>query len=196
MPATRLNVFRGDSSVQTNQIANGAITSDKLDDSGVTAGNYGNVTVDSKGRVIGASTNPQFNSLGIGTAASTTAGEIRATNNITAYYSDERLKDISGKITDALNKVKSISGVNYKNNDLAKSFGYKDDSNQVGVIAQELLKILPECVKLAPFDTKYENGKEVSESGQNYLTVQYEKIIPLLIEAIKELSLEIEKLKK
>jgi hypothetical protein len=196
MPSGRLNTFFGNNSIRREQITPSSITSDKLDDTGVTAGTYGTVTVDAKGRVTGASQNPQLNSVGVGTAASTTAGEIRATNNITAYYSDERLKNISGKITDALAKVKSISGVNYKNNDLAKNLGYTDDSNQVGVLAQELLKILPECVKLAPFDTKYENGKEVSISGENYLTVQYEKIIPLLIEAIKELSLEIEKLKK
>jgi hypothetical protein len=49
--------------------------------------------------------------------------------------------------------------------------------------------VLPEVVKLAPFDTKLdENGNIVSKSGENYLTVQYEKLVPLLIASIQELT--------
>ena len=139
--------------------------------------------------------NSQFNSIGVGTAASATAGEIRATNNITAYYSDKRLKENITNISGALEKLKLINGVTYNSNDVAESFGYTDRSLQVGVIAQEIQEILPQAVKLAPFDTDYINGKEFSKSGDYYLTVQYEKIIPLLIEAIKDLSKEIEILK-
>ena len=110
-------------------------------------------------------------------------GAITATGNITAYYSDQRLKTISGLIPDALNKVMSISGVHYTANALAESFGYSDTSQQAGVIAQEIQAVLPEAVKPAPFDTD-EHGN--SKSGENYLTVQYERLVPLLIEAIKE----------
>lgn len=124
-------------------------------------------------------------SLGIGTAASTTGGEIRATNNITAYYSDERLKDIEGTIPNALDKVESINGYYYKENKLAEDFGYKNKKRQVGVSAQEIEAILPEAVTLAPFDI---NVLQESKSGENYKTVYYEKLVPLLIEAIKELN--------
>ena len=54
-----------------------------------------------------------------------------------------------------------------------------------------LINVLPEAVRLAPFD----NDKGVSKSGENFLTVKYEKIVPLLIEAIKEQQLQIEELK-
>lgn len=142
------------------------------------------------------SQNSQFNSIGVGTAASSTAGEIRATNNITAYYSDKRLKENIKVIDNALDKVSQISGVIFNNNDVAAAFGYTDKSTQVGVIAQEIQEILPMVVRPAPFDTDYKDGVEFSKSGENYLTVQYEKIIPLLIEAIKELKSEVEELKK
>ena len=138
--------------------------------------------------------NSQFNSIGVNTAASGTAGEIRATNNITAYYSDIRLKTDITLITNAVEKVKQISGVNYRSNDIAAKYGYTDQTWQVGVLAQEIKQVLPEAVKLAPFDTEYVDGVETSKSGQNYMTVQYDRIIPLLIEAIKEQDKRIEEL--
>ena len=130
------------------------------------------------------------NSLGIGTGASGTAGEIRATNNITSYYSDKRLKKEIKIIPQALNKVLSLSGVTYRSNEVASKYGYKDKQLQVGVIAQEVQAVLPQAVALAPFDSSWdkENKRFISESGENYLTVQYEKLVPLLIEAIKELT--------
>jgi hypothetical protein len=123
--------------------------------------------------------NPQFNSLGIGTTASTTAGEIRATGDITAFYSsDIRLKENIQPIQNALEKVESISGNTYNWKE-----GYEEihshKGNDVGVIAQEIEEILPQIV------TNRDNG---------YKAVQYEKIIPLLIEAIKELSARVNSL--
>ena len=138
----------------------------------------------------------QTTSLGVGTAPSGTAGEIRATNNITAYYSDGRLKDIEGTISNPIEKIKQISGVYYRSNEIAASYGYTDTKTQVGVIAQEIENILPEIVVPAPFDIAVDkDGNEYSKSGENYKTVHYEKIIPLLIEAIKELSKEVDMLK-
>jgi hypothetical protein len=147
------------------------------------------------GSGYGTAASVQMGSLGVGTAASGTSGEIRATNNITAYYSDRRLKENIVAIDNALNKLKCISGVYYNSNDIAEKYGYDDRSQQVGVIAQELEAIMPHVVKAAPFDTDYHsNGMQFSVSGEHYKTVQYERIIPLLIEAIKELTSRVEKL--
>jgi len=122
----------------------------------------------------------QVSSLGVGTAASGTSGEIRATNNITAYYSDERLKTNLGPILNALDKVKQLDGFYHEANELAQSFGYIP-IREVGVSAQQVQAVLPEVVAPAPID-------------DNYLTVRYERLVPLLIEAIKELSDKVDKL--
>jgi hypothetical protein len=138
-------------------------------------GNYGSW--------ITASSNvdTKVNSLGVGTAATGTAGEIRATYNITAYYSDDRLKTRFGNIDNALAKVLTLNGFYYEANETAQALGYVA-KKEVGVSAQEVQAILPEVVVPAPIDDKY-------------LTVHYEKIIPLLIEAIKELKAEVDSLK-
>lgn len=158
----------------------------------ITNGN-GSITI-SAPQDIATTSNPRFGSLGIGTAASGTTGEIRATNQITSYYSDERLKEDIVEITDALDKVMQLRGVTYKPNSIAEELGYKKES-QVGVIAQDVEKVLPEAVKPAPFDIMLFENTEISRSGQNYKTVQYEKLVPLLIEAIKELNKEVKQLK-
>jgi hypothetical protein len=162
-----------------------------------TAGVYGNttyypvITTDAYGRVtsvtntvVGLVTTAsyQVGSFGVGTAASGTSGEIRATNNITAYYSDDRLKTKLGPITNALDKVKSLNGFYYEANETAQELGYQP-IREVGVSAQEVQAILPEIVVSAPISDKY-------------LTVRYEKLIPLLIEAIKEQQEQIEDLLK
>lgn len=147
----------------------------------------GNITVNGTANI---------RSLGVGTDASGVAGEIRATNNITAYYSDERLKTIISTIPNPIDKINSLSGVIYINNETAALYGYNNKNEQIGVIAQEVESVLPQIVKLAPFDSEFVDGVEQSKSGKNYKTVQYEKLIPLLIEAIKELSREIQELKR
>lgn len=111
-------------------------------------------------------------------------GATNCTGDITAFTSDERLKDITGTIPGALEKVLAISGIIYKHNKKAIDLGF-DDKQRVGVIAQEIQKVLPEAVVPAPFDLDKDNN---SISKENYLTVQYEKIVPLLIEAIKQLA--------
>lgn len=131
-------------------------------------------------------------SLGVGTAIAGNTGEIRATNFITAFYSDKRLKSNVEQITNALDKVEQLTGFFYTQNTLAEQFGYRDYSLQVGLFAQDVQKVLPPAVKPAPFDIG-PGGSSVS--GQNYLTIQYEKVIPLLVEAIKELRQEINQLK-
>ena len=124
---------------------------------------------------VETNTNLQINSLGVGTAASGTAGEIRATNDVTAYYSDERLKDFHGNIDSALDKVNQLNGYYFTENETAKELGYDNDKRQVGVSAQEVQAVLPEVVAAAPI-------------SDEYLTVKYEKLAPLFIEAIKEID--------
>jgi hypothetical protein len=136
-------------------------------------------------------------SLGVGTSASGAAGEIRAAGTITSYYSDERLKENIEPIQNALNKLLTITGVTYNANQLAESFGFKDKQKQVGVLAGDVKKVLPEAVKPAPFDTiRINENSEISRSGENYQTVQYEKLVPLLIEAIRDLNNKIKKLEE
>ena len=128
---------------------------------------------------IHTSANVQFNSIGVGTAATAVTGEIRAMNDITAFYSsDIRLKENIFPIRNALQKVNEISGNTY---DWKEGFEeiHSHKGNDVGVIAQEIEIILPEIV------TNRDNG---------FKAVQYEKIIPLLIEAIKELSAKVKEL--
>lgn len=119
-------------------------------------------------------------------------GGILATQDIVAFYSDQRLKTDIEPITNAVEKVKAIRGVTYRTNDVAASLGIGDDREHVGVLAQEIQQVLPQVVLQAPFDIDPTNG---SISGEHYLTVQYDKIVPLLIQAIKELSAEVEALK-
>ena len=120
-----------------------------------------NSTVGSK---VGINTNTQI------------IGTLDVTDDITAFYtSDQRLKDNIKPIEDPLEKILSISGNTYTWNEKSGKVG-----NDVGVIAQEIQKVLPEAVK------QRDNG---------YLAVNYEKIIPLLVEAIKDLRQEIEDLK-
>lgn len=123
----------------------------------------------------------QMGSLGVGTAASGTAGEIRATNNITAYYSDDRLKTRLGTIGDAIGKLMSLSGFYYEANEVAQALGY-DVKKEVGVSAQEVQAVMPEAVAPAPID-------------EQYLTVRYERLVPLLIEAIKAQQEQINELR-
>ncbi len=102
--------------------------------------------------------------------------------DITAFASDERLKENIQPLENALDKVLALSGFTYNFNEVGQSLGFDGSVRYVGVSAQEVQAVLPEAVKSAPVDS-------------NYITVQYEKIVPLLIEAIKELKQEINELK-
>jgi hypothetical protein len=132
---------------------------------------------------LNTANNYQVNSIGVGTAGSGTAGEIRATNNITAYYSDERLKTKVADIEDPLGKVRSIKTMLYHANEIAVSLGYDASIIEVGVSAQSVQAVQPEAVAPAPIDEKY-------------LTVRYERLVPLLIEAIKALDDKVDALAK
>ena len=124
--------------------------------------------------------------------ALTVSGAITATGEITAYYSDKRLKTNIKPIENALAKTLSLHGVTYNANEVAATFGYTNTEQQVGLLAQDVQAVLPQVIAPAPFDIKVVDGKEVSKSGEDYITVKYEKIVALLVEAIKELNDKVE----
>jgi hypothetical protein len=112
--------------------------------------------------------------------------DIYATGNVTAYYSDERLKTKMGQIKSPINAIKQIETFYYVNNAIANEYGFIDQSIQVGVSAQSVETVMPSVVKHAPFDMVSIDGVIHSKSGEWYKTVQYDRLVPLLIEAIKE----------
>jgi len=144
---------------------------------GVSFNGSANITI----TAAATNVNTRLASLGVGTAASGTAGEIRATNTVTAYYSDDRLKTKLGDIDNALDKIDTLAGFYYEANQTAQDLGYAV-IREVGVSAQSVQAIMPEVVAPAPIDDRY-------------LTVRYERLVPLLIQGIKELRAEIKALK-
>jgi hypothetical protein len=126
-------------------------------------------------------------------------GNIIASGSITSFgdYSDERLKDREGNIENPLDIVDKLQGFYYRPNKTANDLGIKGNKRDLGISAQDVEKILPDLVNIAPVDVGYDEEKNIiSKTGSNYLTVNYEKMIPLLIESIKELNKNINALKK
>ena len=139
---------------------------------GLTGNSNGTLSVDTSSDI-------QIESLGVGTAASGATGTIRATNDITAYYSsDKRLKDNIKKIENPLEKLEKING--YTFDWIPKENIHSNEGKDIGVIAQEIEEVIPEIT------TTRDNG---------YKAVKYEKVIPLLIECIKEQQEQINELK-
>lgn len=178
----------------TLNVASGGTGANSLTANGVLLGNGTSpvtaTAVGTTGQLLVGSTSaaPAWSSVALVTGAGVAVtGAITATGNITAFFSDRRLKENIAPITAAADKVDTLHGITYTPNALAASFGYDKTEKIVGVFADEVKAVLPEAIKLAPFDT--ENG--ASKSGENYMTVQYEKLVPLLIEAIKELNARI-----
>jgi len=124
-------------------------------------------------------------------------GDIITTGTVTSGYSDDRLKNYTSNIENPIDIIKSLNGYYFKPNALANNFGYYNKDREIGISAQEVQSVLPEIVKLAPFDSARNiNNELISKSGSNYLTVDYEKLAPLFIEAIKELTNKINKMDK
>jgi hypothetical protein len=118
----------------------------------------------------------------VSTGALTVTGGITATGEITAYFSDERLKMDINPIQDALSKVMAIGGYTYKANELAHELGVSRYDNQIGLLAGEVEAVMPELV---------------TQSGlAGYKTIRYDKVVSVLVEAIKEQQAMIEELRK
>ena len=136
---------------------------------------------------IATTSSVQFNSFGVGTAASGTTGEIRATNEITAYYSSDRnLKENIVPIDNALGKLRQISGVmfDWTDEEITRrggEDGYFVRKQDTGIIAQDVEIVLPEVVATRP---------------DGYKAVKYEKMAGLIIQAINELADQLDEIKK
>lgn len=129
----------------------------------------------------------QFDSLGVGTAPSGTTGEIRATNEITAYFSSDRnLKENIVPIENALGKLRQLTGVMFDWTDeevgrRGGEDGYFVRKHDTGVIAQDVEQVLPEVV---------------ATRDDGYKAVRYEKMAGLIIQAINELADQVDEIKK
>ena len=108
------------------------------------------------------------------------SNSLSVSGDITAFASDMRLKTNIEKIQGAVAKVCKLSGFTYEFNETGRDLKLPA-GKQLGVSAQQVQEIFPEAVAVRPTD--------------EYLTVKYEKLVPVLIEAIKELKEEIESLK-
>lgn len=109
------------------------------------------------------------------------SGDILADGDVVAYNSsDMRLKNNLQVIEGALDKIDGINGYEFDWND--KSPGWaRQRGHDVGVVAQEVQKIHPEIVE---------------ERKNGYLGVDYKRLVPLLIQSVKELKQEIEEIKQ
>jgi hypothetical protein len=165
--------------------------------SGITT--YYSVNVNAKGLVTGGTTVPGTTNVGAtgqvgvfstgnnivgssgftydGTTMSVT-GAVSATGDVIAFSgSDRNLKTNIEPITDAIDKVKQITGVTFDWAEHAQDLNH--NRREAGVIAQEMQAVLPEIV------TTRDDG---------YLAVRYERINALLIQAVKELTARVEQL--
>lgn len=123
-----------------------------------------------------------FRRVGSGNCASISGGGTASFNgDVIAYYSDMRLKTKLGDIEDPIGKIQALNGFYYEPNEVAESYGYEKET-RVGLSAQEVEAVLPEIVTDAPI-------------GDGYKTVDYAKLVPVLVEAIKEQQKQIDELK-
>ena len=180
LPNTRLDA-------QLQDVAGLAVT-----DGGFIVGNGANFVLETGSTArdsldLGTSDDVQFDSFGVGTAASGTTGEIRATNDVTAFYSsDVSLKENIHNISSPMEKVQNLNGVLF---DWKKEFidskggedGYFVRKTDVGVIAQDVEKVLPEVVGTRPDGVK---------------AVKYDRLCALLIECVKDLQTQVNDIKK
>jgi len=118
-------------------------------------------------------------------------GDVAATGNIIGYVSDKRVKENLIKIESPINKVKQLTGYTF---DWSEKSSYtRRGTRDVGLIAQDVQKVLPEAI------TNFEHSTDDIEKGateEKLLSVQYQKLVPLLVESIKELTKRIEELEK
>ena len=160
---------------------------------GIISSNYGdmevrtdNSTSTSKGRIICKSSTAEVECKGDFKASGTgvALGKVLADNDIIAFASDEKLKTNIINIPDPLKKIRQLRGVYYdwEKNINKKGFYPERKTNEIGMVAQEVEKIIPQAIAPAPFNKEYK-------------TIKYDRIIPLLVECINEQQKQIDELK-
>ena len=143
----------------------------------------GNLTINGGANTTSTNTGTLIITGGIGATGNIyIGGSGYFVGNVFSSYSDTRLKTVLGNIENPINKVNSIETFYYEANELAVSLGVDAGFKQIGVSAQSVQSVVPEAVGPSPVN-------------KEYLTVQYERLVPLLIEAIKEQEQQILKLK-
>jgi hypothetical protein len=178
--STGISVSNGNGVSGNPTITNTGVTSNVAGTGISVSGATGAVTI-SIGQAVATSSNVQFNSLGVGTAGSGVTGEIRATADVTAFYSsDERLKEDITPINNPIEKLMAINGVTFNWKEGFETL-HSHVGPDTGVIAQEI-----ETIELPGVVTTRETG---------YMAVNYEKLNALLIEGFKAQQLQIDELK-
>ena len=111
-------------------------------------------------------------------------GKLMAENDVIAFASDKRLKENIVEISNPLDKIQQVRGVYFDWNQKSKEEGFKAarEKNEIGMIAQEVEKIIPQAIEPAPFNKEYK-------------TIKYDRLIPLLVECIKDQQKQIDELK-
>jgi hypothetical protein len=163
---------------RANTATTNAATADQR---AVTSGSYANSAFTRANTKFNSSGGTISGAVTISTGGLAVTGAITSTGDITAFFSDDRLKNRLENIENALDKLITLSGFYYEPNQTAIDLGY-ELKREIGVSAQEVQKVVPEIVVKAPI-------------SDEYLTVKYDKLIPLIIESIKELKCEVDSLK-
>ena len=111
-------------------------------------------------------------------------GKLMAENDVIAFASDKRLKENIVEISNPLDKIQQVRGVYFDWNQKSKEEGFKAarEKNEIGMIAQEVEQIIPQAIEPAPFNKEYK-------------TIKYDRLIPLLVECIKDQQKQINELK-
>ena len=181
------NEHIGSNAVDTAQIAADAVTGAKIADESIDSEHYVDGSIDAAHLASNSVTTVKIADdavtsaklAGSYTGTWAVTGAITATGDITAYASsDERLKDNIQNIENPIEKVQSLKGVTWDWND--NSSDVQKSLPNVGVIAQDVEKVLPQLVR---------------ENEGGYKAVDYDKLVGLLIEAVKDQQSQIDELK-
>jgi hypothetical protein len=139
------------------------------------------------GQAVATNSTVTFSAVNLGTATGAAAGQLRASDDIIAFASsDITLKENISLISNSLEKVKQLRGVAYDWTDsYIQRKGGLDEvymrKRDIGLLAQDVEQVLPEIV---------------ARRQDGYLAIKYDRVVALLVEAIKDLSEQVERLKK